>query len=592
MKAQTNGVVMIKQKINVLVLLLLSLGLAWDAGHGVRVVHAQDLRNELDALDEVPEDDLTAGAKAADAKTAAKAANDATDTAAKDADKTEDLDNLPPDDLEPSKAPEVAKDKEPVTNDAGPTDQSLKDEVENLDKDLPVADQPTPGDSLTGAASEPTGKMTSLDFQQLPDRVRLKISADRPVNWSRELRSKRRQVIVEIRNMRIARSILRRALDTGEFDGPVALLQAFESKAGPAPAVKVLFQLRQFVDPTILRSGNELYIDFPIVSADGTLFKNVAGGEPKIPKTILSAADFRDFKGEKINLNVKDADLSDVINLLSKVSGKNFVLGNVSSATKVTLNVRNTPWDQVFSIILLNASLGYQIINDTYRIVSIADLKKEIGDATQAAKDIDALTPMETRLLALSYAKAKDLESKVKPFLTVGRGSTVVDDRTNTLTVTDTAPVIEKIQRYLKAIDKQTPLVSIEARIVEAKQDISTNIGVQWKVGDIVGTKFSGSFVNVGAPVASGQANSSTTGTQGGMNVRFGQLGALGTIQAVLQLLEEENKAKLIASPRVTVSDNRKALLSQGQTVVIQGTAAPGGPPALPTSKTRICKLK
>lgn len=580
--------------------LSLFIALLMAAPVSMHAARAQDLKDELDALEEPPEDDLSGldsakkSAQAAAPKAAAKAPTKAADpldelpvdgekATAKAAPQTADLDKVPaPGADEELPAPDTVAGKDEKAG--------LEDEVQALN-DAPSTAEPNPTDALTGGApSEAAGKITSLNFKQMADRVRLVLSGDRAMDWTRELRSKRRQVIVELKNMSIAREVLKRALDTGEFDGPVALVQAFESKVANVPTVKVLFQLRQFVDPTVLRSGNSLYVDFPIVT-DGNLFKSRAQLQPTVPKTFLSATGRLNFKGNRITLNVKDAELSDVLNLLSRASGKDFILGNGASSSKVTLNVRNTPWDQVLAIVLLNAKLGYQEIGSTYRILPITDLKTELDDAAKTAQQAEDLTPIETRLFPVSYAKATDINTNLADFKTK-RGKSSVDARTNTVVVTDTPDTLEKVARYIRSVDRQTSQVLIEARIVEAKQSFVQSLGIEWKLGETgkatSTSKGDDNFINLGSSGSTLVSKSDSkrgsdlanTGTNGGLRLKLGNLGSLGAIQALLKLSETEGKSRTIASPRITVLDNKQASISQGtQVAVITPPTTAGGSP-------------
>lgn len=510
-------------------------------------VQAQDLKDELSALDDIPEDDLSDSASSAPAPSA----------------KAE----IPPED-----------DLNLESRD------SLEKELESVQDSPPPAPKPSaPLEAMTGVSNESSARLTHIRFKQLSDRVRLILTADRGVDWTREMRARRKQVILELRNTSISGSLLKKVLDTGEFDGPVALIQAFDSRLGTLPSVKVLFQLRQFVEPTVIRSGNEVYVDFPIL-VDGSLFSDRSRGETLLPETFLSGTSKIPFKGSKISLNVKDADLSDVLNLLSKAAGRNFVLSGSNSA-KVTLNVRNTPWDQALSVILLNAKLGYQKIGNTYRIAPIADLKAEIQESLDSAQKTEDLLPLESKLFALSYAKAADVANSVKDFASK-RGKAVTDQRTNTIVVTDTPATIEKVARYIRSIDKQTPQVLIEARIVEASEDFVRDLNINWKLGEVSSGRLSDSFINVGklggTLTTPGTTRYSDVGSvaseQGGVRLKIGELGSLGAIQAVLGLAETENKAKIIASPRVTVLDNKEATIAQGTQVPVVTPATANAP--------------
>lgn len=530
--------------------------LTWAAGSSVR---AQELKDELDALEDIPPDDLNASTP--------KTKTPKVETP-KGADP---LDDLPVGEAMAKKAvPKAA----PKTAEAElPPDIPVDDAVEplgsgndvGLEKELRSLDdrtEPTikpPISALTGVDNEPVAKITHLDFRQLPDRVRLTVKSDRVMDFQRELRSKRKQIILEVRNATLSRNILRRALDTGEFDGPVALVQAFESKAGPQSNVKVLFQLRQFVDPTVLKTGNDLVVDFPILT-DTTIFKSKNANDVYIPETFLSINTKMRSEGHKINLSVKDAELQDVLNLISRASGKNFIVSGGSTA-KVTLNVKSTPWDEALRIILVNAKLGYQKVGNVYRIAPLTDLRQEIDDSATAAAKQEDLLPLETRLYALSYAKAKDVSTNITDFKSK-RGKSSVDERTNTLVVTDLPEVLERIARYVKSVDRQTAQILIEGRVVEAKREFLQQLNVRW-----------------GLPVNAG-------GVTGALNVgrndslrNFVQIDhAWAGINAILGAEEQEKNIRTVASPRVLALDNQPATIQQGDSFPVPTPSTPTTP--------------
>ncbi|MEO5667275.1 MAG: secretin N-terminal domain-containing protein [Bdellovibrionota bacterium] len=517
------------------------------------VARAQDLKAELDALDDLPEDDLSAGTTAP--STPSASSSSVPDAGSFDAAKTS-----TPSSSAPSSSP---------AKELGVGDLDLQGLEQELNFDSFKDGGKVGLDQLQNApkgnlGDETRGRVTSIDFKQLQDRVRLVVSADRPIDWTRELRSKRRQVIVELRNMEIAREILKRALDTGEFEGPVALVQAFPAKVGGRDSVKILFQLRSFVDPTVLRTGNDLVIDFPIAGGD-TLFRSRAAGRVIVPKTYLSANDTKEFKGTPITINVKSAELGDFLNLISRSAGKNFVLsGSVGTDKKITMNLTNVPWDQALSIALFNSGLGYQELDSVIRIATVEELGKELDIAREAANKSRDLIPVETRLIPINYADVATLQTNLAPFLTKDRGNVTVEKRTNTLVITDIPEVLEKVSRYVTAVDKQTPQVLIEARIVEANQGFNKSKNFAWTVGsNIVDGQTKHAQFNVGGAYPSSTAPG--IGANQGLRLRFGNLGGIDLVDTLLNFNETQNNSRTISSPRVTVLANETATISQGR---------------------------
>jgi len=516
-------------------------------GFPVSSIQAQDLQAELDALDELPEDDLEGYSPLEDGEIPYQPDSPSQTTSTNT----------------PRRTPPPALDEEegtPPARELGVGDLDLQGLEQELNFDsfrdggkLSINQlNESPAQNFSDGIK---GLVTGLDFKQLADRVRLVVKTNRPVDWARELRSKRRQVIVELRNMELSRDILKRALDTGEFEGPVAYIQAFPAKVGDSESVKVLFQLRSFVDPTVLGTGNDLVIDFPITGGD-TLFRSKSAGRVIIPKTYLSANDIREYVGAPINLNVKQADLGDVLKFLSVKSGKNFVLSaGVGSDKKVTVGLNNVPWDQALAIILFNQGLGYQDLDNVYRVATVTELQAEIETAKQAQEKSKALVQIETRLFPMSYTKGEDILANAKDFLTE-RGKISVDKRSNTVVATDIPEVLEKIDRYVRSIDKQTPQVRIESRIVEASEDFSRSQGFFWSLGDDPRASFGNLNAGTSTP---------TTGTS---SFSWATIGGLGAVDALLNLAETKSQSRTIASPSVTVLANETANINQGISVL------------------------
>jgi type IV pilus assembly protein PilQ len=514
--------------------------------------YAQDLQAELDALDELPEDDLSGFSPSEDSSYipdadsfggSSKAASDASTK---------------------TKKKSTVSDTSSSGKQLGVSDLDLQGLEQELNFDS-FKDGSKIGLDQLQQQQDPivedvTGRVTGIDFKQLSDRVRLVVRADRPIDWTRELRSKRRQVIVELRNMVFAKEILKRALDTGEFEGPVALVKAYPSKVGGRDSVKVLFQLRSFVDPTILRTGNDLVIDFPIMGGD-TLFRSKSTAQVIVPKTYLSVGDLKEFKGAPITLNVKNAELADVLNLISKSAGKNFIVsGTAGSNKKITVNLNNVPWDQALALTLFNNGLGFQDLETVYRVAEIQELQRELDVAREAAMKTRALIPVETRLIPLSYAKGEEVSDNIKNFISRDRGSVTVDKRSNTLVVTDIPEVLEKIDRYVRSIDKQTPQILIEARIVEATEEFTRNRNFAWTLGSPLSDTTEGGSLNVG-----GSTNQQLLPNNALLRVRQANLGGINLVDAFLRMSEREFLSRTIASPRVTVLANEQATIAQGE---------------------------
>ncbi|NCN27892.1 type IV pilus secretin PilQ [bacterium] len=457
---------------------------------------------------------------------------------------------------------------EPLGLDDLPLDETPQDQAPILGNEQ-LLDGTSLG--LDGPLGPADVTLKGMEFRQLGDRVRLELTMDKVADFASEPRKTRKQIVIELPNAKMEQSFLKRALDTGEFDGPVALVQAFDSRVGSNPSVKVLFQLRDFIEPTITKQGAKIFIDFPMLSGDGTLYRSQAQSYVR-PELFISMSDAPSFKGARINLRVKDAPMSDVLNFLSQASGQNFILSE-GGEEKVTLAMRNTPWDQVLATILVSKQLGYQKVGNTYRVAKATSLQKELQDSATAKEKEKELIGLETRLYSLSYLNVTEAEKSVTSLLKADkRASITTDARTNSLVITSIPENLERISRYLSSVDRQTPQVQIEARIVEATENLDRFIQHRWGISgfNVPGFKkvFNSDSGSISIPDIATRGTRNLESGSLGMNGSIDLGGAFGSLDAFFDILEKESNIKTIASPKVLASNNEEANLFQGRQAI------------------------
>jgi type IV pilus assembly protein PilQ len=273
------------------------------------------------------------------------------------------------------------------------------------------------------------------------------------------------------------------------------------------------------------------------------------------------------FTGEKIALNFFETDIKNVFRILMDVSGKNFAIDKDVSG-KVTLTFdKPVPWDQVLDLVLKMNGLGMVYEGDIIRIATLKTLRAEQEErqAAIAAKQKleqqkKTLEPMTTAYIPVNYANAKD---DVLPHITVtkGRGNVTVDARNNQIIITDIAEKISEAEQIVKKIDKVTPQVMIEARIVEATDTFSREIGTQWEVS---GTRTDGSLGGtLGFDMSATNPPSSSLGAIG---ISFSRVvgNTFKIIDAKLSASESEGTVKIISAPKILTLDNKPAKIKQG----------------------------
>ncbi len=539
-------------------------------------VFAQDLQAELDALDDLPEEDLFG------ASPNSGGSGNAASTAAPRSSGAQASEELL---LEDNSALRSGARGSSARGTDDPDLDGLEQELrfdDYQDGNALSLEQLNDDPSLKASTIDgPMGTMTALDFKQMGDRVRIVMGANRPIDWTRELRGKRRQVVVELRNMRIGNKILKRPLDTGEFEGPVALIQAFDSTSANIPTVKVLIQLRNFVDPTILRTGNQIVVDFPLISND-SLFRSSRASKAVVPKTYLSMHDIKEFTGGLIDLNAKETPLAEIMAFVLRPQGINYLFKDNSAATAVTVSLTKVPWDQALATILFNANLGYQVIDKVYYIANRQTLTTEIQQLAQAQEQSRTLIPTETRLMPVAYQDPTVILGQLASFRSPApRGDVKVDLPSNTLIVTDIPENLDKMERLIRVLDRQPAQILIEGRLVSMQKSYGRTVGVSWNLGAFSQGNFTGNIA-VGSTAPSAAVTQAPAGNAGNMviPVRLGNAGPFGAVSALLSLASTRRMARTITSPRVitqnqvsaTISSSTPIEQSAGQTV--NGTAA------------------
>ena len=186
---------------------------------------------------------------------------------------------------------------------------------------------------------------------------------------------------------------------------------------------------------------------------------------PLAAQEIGPATGAKKYTGAPISLDFKDGDLQDIFRLFADISGLNVVV-NPGVSGKVTLKLNEVPWDQALDLILKTNGLGYTLEDNVIRIARLSDLQKEEQEKRKLAEEKALAGDLQVARKRLSYAKANVLEPTIKKVALSPRGSITIDERTNTMIITDLDSFLSKAQDLIADLDRATPQVEIEARIV------------------------------------------------------------------------------------------------------------------------------
>jgi len=304
------------------------------------------------------------------------------------------------------------------------------------------------------------------------------------------------------------------------------------------------------------------------------------------------------YAGAPLNLDLKDLDIKDFFRLIHEISGLNVVL-DPSVKGIVTIDVTDIPWDQALAIVLRNNGLECELEGNVLRIATLETLRAE-ADARRLQQEAQALAvPRQSYTRYLSYAHSKDMVPIVKKFLS-SRGDAVSDDRSNAVIIEDIPATLPKIDDLLTKLDRKTPEVEIEARVVAATRNFARDIGTQ--IGFGWGNKVTGTGGGTGVPspiqvtppagttpsfiTVPGNTsqiplftNLPATGPTSGFSIT--NFTSLYRLDFVLSMAETRGLVKILSRPRITTQNNIQSLIEQGSRIPVVTQAQLGGPPTV-----------
>lgn len=446
-------------------------------------------------------------------------------------------------------------------------------------------------------------QLRKVDFEQngKVSRVSLTVSGD--VQTRVDDRSKKAWVL-ELTGTHVDAG-LEKSLDTSAYGGAVRLVSTYQASREPQ-IVNIVVQLQGTATGRLVRDGNTIAweITGDVKSPAPPV---VAEAEPELQRTpqtagyaSAAAAVARQIpaatgqgRARRVSLNFKDADIVNVIRLIADVTGENIITSEDVKG-KVTVRLRNVPWETALDTIL--KSKGYDKVrsHNIIRVAPAAQIQAERDAEIARQKSQIEIEEKVIKIVTVNYANAGEVVNQVKSLLST-RGTVQVDERTNTIIVEDVRSNIDRLVELVRRLDKQTPQVLIEARIVEASTNFSQDLGVQWggqaqataATGNPTGLSFPGDVIVSGANQGGLTDGVTTPGryavnlpaaitTGGAIGLVFGSAGGSQLLQLRLAALEGRGSGRIISSPRVATLDNRTAKISQGVDIPITVTSAAG----------------
>ena len=302
------------------------------------------------------------------------------------------------------------------------------------------------------------------------------------------------------------------------------------------------------------------------------------------------------YRGEKLSLNFQDIQIRSVLQLIADFTDLNLVASDTVNG-RITLRLKNVPWDQALDIIMKTKGLDKREVGNVLMVAPAEELAAREKLELESRQQISELAPLRTEFIEVRYASAGEIfalfESSGEGVLS-GRGSVIVDERTNSIILTETTVKINEFRAVLEKLDVPVRQVLIEARIVTAASNFSEALGVRWgglgyKInGDNVGTA-GGSLTTVqevrdGIGDPDGITFTSPdhlvvdlgVGSADATSFAIGLVNDKYLLDLEISALESQGSAEVIARPKVITADKQEATISSGVEIPYQEASSSG----------------
>ena len=383
---------------------------------------------------------------------------------------------------------------------------------------------------------------------------------------------------VQIRNTTLPQNLQRR-LDVADFATPVQIVDALQEG--------------DHVTFTVTATGNYDYLAY---QADNTLSIDV---NPLTEEEVTRRDDVFKYTGEKLSLNFQDIEVRSVLQLIADFTDLNLVASDTVSG-RITLRLKNVPWDQALELILKTKNLDKRQTGNVLLVAPAAEIAAREKLQLENQKQIAELAPLRTEFIQIRYASATQLfelfnASGDEGSILSERGSVIVDERTNSIILTDTADKLEDFRLVIAQLDVPVRQVLIESRIVTANSNFSKQLGIRWGGGAIKNNgpsilKYGGSLDTlvelqdiVVDPAGQGEITSPNdlvvdlgVSATGATSIGIGITGPGYLVDLEISALAADGHAEVVARPKVITADKSTATIESGVEIPYQEATSSG----------------
>ena len=405
-----------------------------------------------------------------------------------------------------------------------------------------------------------------------------------------DLRQQGKSLFIDFQNTELPKNLERR-LDVVDFATPVQTIDAFVQGS----SARIAIEPKGLWEHSAYQTDNRFIVEVKPIVEDPT--KLIQGTR-------------RGYTGEKLSLNFQNVEVRAVLQVIADFTGFNFITSDTVTGN-LTLRLKDVPWDQALDTILQAKGLDMRKSGNVVWIAPSDELATKEKLALEAQAHIADLEPTRTESFQLNYQKADAFQAILanpSQRILSKRGSMVIDPRTNTLFVQDTPSRLEAVRTLVRKIDVPVRQVMIEARIVEASDTFTRNLGVRLGLNqnnagsDTLAGRgsarvFAGASLN-STTFGTGQTAAVVSSPSGNPIDNFTNVnlpaanigGALPGVFSVIlfneaftrflnleiSALQADGKGKIISTPRVITADQIEATIEQGTEIPYQQATSSG----------------
>ncbi|MGB0865876.1 MAG: type IV pilus secretin PilQ [Granulosicoccaceae bacterium] len=443
-----------------------------------------------------------------------------------------------------------------------------------------AAVQPT---VVSSAAIGGGNSLSDMHFRRAEDgagRVTFKLSDP---NTPIDIKQIGQKVVIDMREVDVPDSLLKR-LDVMDFATPIQFIDTY--RRGENVRIEIRPSRGVEYEQIAYQSDNHFTLELrPLAEEE------------------VQARKEQTFEGERLSLNFQDIEVRSVLQLLADFTDQNVVVSD-SVEGEVTLRLKNVPWDQALDIILKSKGLAMRQNGNVLMVAPADEIAAREQLELESAQKVHKLSKLRTEMIQINYAKAETIadvllagqsesneseggaSGSADAGLLTDRGNVSIDERTNTVLITDTAESLEKIHALVAKLDVPVRQVLIESRVVIATDDFNEEMGMRVGLTRYPDNNVSGGYgitsgnlgavTNVYNQAIAGETdeeveapnrwnvNLPASNPAGSIGFNFGTLPLGAYLELELSAMEAEGRGEVVSSPRVITANQHEAHIEQG----------------------------